>query len=75
MNHIQFWEREKELRNNHLNPELVRDCMREIKKIASHRNPEYQLPADSFIEFHVREVLLLAEAQFKKEQDENKTDR
>jgi hypothetical protein len=59
--YVDFWKRERFLRlESGLNPELVRECVREIKAMANHREPEYQLPADSFVEFHVREILLKA---------------
>lgn len=68
MSHTEFWTRYRQLQNSGLNPELVRFGVNQIKQLASYKVPEYDLPADSFIEFAVMEILTEA----KKPEYENK---
>lgn len=47
---------EKQKLPDHMNPELRRWCVDRIKRIAKVAQPEYELPADSFLEACVLDI-------------------
>lgn len=42
-----------------ISPELLREATNKIKELATLRNPQYELPADSFIERCAKELIEL----------------